>query len=122
METVRAEKKAGRMTYIGAYAEVVQEFSPEIAHGLPKMADSLSPSPIENKDTIVKYLRNGEIVSMCTGTTIKDVLSGETVNCSDNGRSDGKYRWGEALAYYVEKYDLMLPEDFVQHIMEQTAA
>jgi len=33
--------------------------------------------------------------------------------------SDGKYQWRSDIIYYVEKYDLELPEEFVNYVLEQ---
>ena len=33
--------------------------------------------------------------------------------------SDGKYGWRSDVIYYVEKYDMELPEEFVQHVLNQ---
>ena len=44
-----------------------------------------------------------------------DVFTGEPIGFSDNSRNDGVYSWGECLAYYVERYNLMLPDEFVSH-------
>ena len=52
---------------------------------------------------------------------ITDVFTGEMVRgVSDNGREDDEYCWSELLAYYVDRYDLMLPVDFVAHILAES--
>ncbi len=40
----------------------------------------------------------------------------QVVGIRDNHRFDDEYCWGESLAYYVDRYNLMLPDDFLQHI------
>lgn len=46
-----------------------------------------------------------------------DGLTGEqVVGIRDHHRFDDEYCWGESLAYYADRYNLMLPDDFLQHI------
>lgn len=33
-------------------------------------------------------------------------------------RHDGKYRWPSGLAHYVEEHNIVLPREFVVHILE----
>ena len=35
--------------------------------------------------------------------------------------NDGIYSWSNDLAYYVEKYNLRLPADFVNHVLNQSS-
>lgn len=51
-----------------------------------------------------------------------DFFTGEVVMFPDHGRSDGVYRWGESLAYYVDKYNLKLPDDFVSHVLSKSSS
>ncbi len=75
--------------------------------------------PVAHKAEVVKYLRSNDLGVMCAGW-MRDRFSGELVRgCYDHGRSDGFYEWGESLAYYLDKYDLELPADFLAHIYEK---
>ncbi len=33
--------------------------------------------------------------------------------------SDGKYEWRSDVIYYVDKYDMELPDEFIQHVLAQ---
>lgn len=81
------------------------------------VCDPGSPGrPIAHKAEVVDYLRSGKLGAMCAGW-MKDRFTGELVRgCYDHGRSDGSYKWGESLAYYLDKYNLELPADFLAHI------
>lgn len=71
---------------------------------------------IARKHEVIEYLRSGDLGAMCAGW-MRDNFTGELVKgCFDHCRSDGTYEWGESLAYYVDKYDLQLPDEFLSHI------
>ena len=38
----------------------------------------------------------------------KDVITGETIKMEKIGMNDGEYTWFNTLAYYIEKYNLLL--------------
>lgn len=104
----------GNQKYIG-YAEFVVDF-PECDGMFPKMTDNFSDEPIPHKREIISYLRGCNVGAMCM-SWMTDIFTGERVKgIYDDHHHDDVYSWGESLAYYVEKYDLMLPEDFLQHI------
>lgn len=105
------------------YAEILGSSYSVRAKDYPAMSDNLSDSPVPNKDVIVDYLRHGGEQGSMTPCWITDVFTGEMVRgVSDNGREDDEYCWSEQLAYYVEKYDLLLPDDFVEHILRRSRA
>lgn len=33
--------------------------------------------------------------------------------------SDGEYKWTYDLIYYVEKYDMELPDEFIKHVLKK---
>lgn len=41
-------------------------------------------------------------------------------NLGSRTLSDGVYTWPEKLEHYLVEHSVMLPEDFVQHVMRQT--
>ncbi len=68
-----------------------------------------------NKETIVRYLNN----CWCIGrlkTIAKDEVTDESLGMGMEVMTDGKYLWHNTLGYYVDKYDIVLPKNFVEHI------
>lgn len=68
-----------------------------------------------NKEIIVHYLNN----CWCVGTAPsieKDALTGESLGMGIEIMTDGKYVWHNTLGYYVDKYDIVLPKEFVEHM------
>lgn len=97
---------------IGKYDELAPNM------GFPSIKSHLQEKPHEFKDRILKHLNNGT-VHMVTASGIVDVLTGKRVNRELVHMNDGEYSWSSSIAYYVEKYNLELPEEFINHILEQ---
>lgn len=104
---------------IGFYKELIEEFDPDLARDYPSMADNFASSPYPEKDAILAYLRSGSLEAIA-GNQSTDVFTGESTGIPGSVRSDGTYRWGGDLAYYVDKYNLRLPDEFVNHVLSKT--
>ncbi|MFF5159845.1 hypothetical protein ACFY3N_27095 [Streptomyces sp. NPDC000348] len=88
--------------------------------GLPEngsIKDAVRPSGHPDERRILDYLRSGtEIWSeMSAGP---DVLDPEAPNMTGIGSliTDGTWLWREDLPYYIAKYHVSLPDDFLEHI------
>ena len=79
-------------------------------------------SVVTQKNEIIDYLTNGEIIAAAAGRA-KDILTGERIQGEWLTYTDGVYHWDTALIYYVENYNLKLPDEFLDHAMptRQTA-
>lgn len=93
-----------------------EEFAPNM--GFPSIKEHLQDKPYETKAVVLEYLNNGN-VHMVTASKIVDVFTGERINSELVYMDDGKYSWSSKLPYYVDKYNLKLPEDFENHILKQ---
>ena len=91
----------------------------EMPYTTNKNADTiknhLSKSPINNKNEIINYLRSGICLAACTGFT-KDVLDDTKMSGIPNSMTDGKYHWYEDIIYYIDKYNMMPPKDFIEYM------
>ena len=103
---------------IGTYREDVVRFAPALADSFPSIKDSFSDAPIENADKIKQFILTGGFLDIGTTAESVDVLTGESTGLRGNIRSDGYYSWPISLAYYIDRYNLRLPDDFVQHALE----
>lgn len=72
------------------------------------------PSPFSQK--IIAYLNSGELVSASPSSEI-DVFSGERITQTSCILTDGEYSWLNSLGYYVHKYNLQLPKEFEERII-----
>lgn len=68
-----------------------------------------------DKKKIIGYLNNGKKEATCP-KVVTDILNGKIISNSFAVFTDGEYVWKSDLAYYVENYDIKLPEDFINKI------
>lgn len=91
------------------------EFGPGM--GLPSIRNSINRKS-EYKDEVIWYLKNkGEITLVAPGY-FSDGFTGKKI-CSIHHKNDGVYSWISCLAYYIENYDLEIPQDFVEHVLRE---
>lgn len=99
------------MNFIG-YAELTK------GRNFPSMRESLESVPYPNKNAVIQYLQSGEI-QLARASRARDVFSGEFIPAEVLVMSDGTFYWSNELAWYVERYNLRLPKDFEQHILQK---
>lgn len=99
------------MMMIGKYAELAPNM------GFPSMKQYLQKEPYNTKAAVLKYLTSGH-VHMVTASRVVDVFSGKSTNVELVFMDDGKYSWSSKIPYYVEHYNLRLPEEFEKHILQ----
>ena len=80
------------------------------------MKDNFEKGAYKNQGKIIWYLKHG-IEDMCRMQREKDVFTGESIPMETLGMNDGEYTWWNTLAYYVEKYNLRLPKEFENKIL-----
>lgn len=98
------------MIYIGKY----EELNP--GRGYPSMKDFFCDAPYTGQAKIIHYLKHAK-EDMVSTKIPKDVFTGETIPMDNLGMNDGEYTWFTTLAYYVEKYNLKLPKEFEDKII-----
>ncbi len=82
----------------------------------------MPPRRLDRSDDVVEYLRLNVLVGMCAGWMV-DRYTGEQVpGWRSNVRCDGVFAWGEDMGYYLGKYDVELPADFLAHIYSRLGA
>lgn len=72
--------------------------------------------PMKDKDKIIDYMKKCDVIAVAPGTLI-DVIDNSTRISKVALMTDGKYEWRSDLIYYVEKYDMELPAEFIQHVL-----
>lgn len=71
------------------------------------------------KEKVIDYMLNMPFTSwieMCGPDT--DAFTGEPQFTYSAQITDGTYVWFDNLAAYVYKYDVKLPDDFIEHVLE----
>ncbi len=85
--------------------------------GYPSIRDLIN-QPIAEKQQILDYMKRCEIVAVAPGAP-RDIINPDNKLPWLYTMSDDKYGWSSELIYYVEKYDMALPQDFVQYVLEK---
>lgn len=89
--------------------------------GFPSMRDYFQSDKYENQGKIVSYLKTGKPVMVQTSMA-RDVFTGAPLGTEKVFVNDGEYAWSTDLAYYVEKYNLLLPDAFMKHALKKISA
>jgi hypothetical protein len=74
-----------------------------------------SATPPPHEEQLINYLLKAPVWMVSAGVA-KDILTGGTAIGPLNVRTDGVWAWTDDVAYYVRKYHLSLPEEFLRHI------
>lgn len=92
----------------------------EFGHGMgfPSMREHFQSKKYENQDKIATYLKTGTPV-MTQTSYARDVFTGALLGYEKVFYNDGVYAWSNDLAYYVEKYNLKLSDDFMKHALSK---
>lgn len=87
---------------------------------LPSASElEIAPLPLDEKQKVVDYLQNLDFrgTSFLQGP-LTDAFTGELMPAKGNGFNDGTWYWYDDLWFYVDKHDVKLPDDFVQHVLD----
>ncbi len=79
---------------------------------------TLIGKPSKHKDLILKYLTEHGVFRDASTGYGKDLITGDIISGTCEGMDDGEYAWMSTLPYYVEKYNISLPETFVKKVIE----
>jgi hypothetical protein len=98
-----------KLKTVGYYKEMPQGRETD-----PTIFDYINNKSLDNIDKICEYLDQG-VTFITSPGTVEDVICPENgVIGTSNALTDGVWLWPEALSYYVKKYALILPDDFIE--------
>jgi hypothetical protein len=90
----------------------------------PSMREFFSPGPWQMQDNVLAYLRAGHVLSVLMGADLPDpfdpgaranpVIAGK-VEGGATPMTDGTWLWPAGLIYFIEKYNLRVPREFIEH-------
>jgi hypothetical protein len=83
----------------------------------PSIRSFLSDRRDPQAETLIAYLKNGEIVAVTPELAI-DVITGEIIPEELKAMSDGVFRWTSDIVHYVDKHNFILPEEFRKHVLD----
>jgi len=84
----------------------------------PSIQDYLEEGPYPNQDKIIHFLKNGKI-EFAQMSRDRDIFTGNRIPYEVLVMSDGDYFWANTLAWYVENYNLRMPEEFEAYILSK---
>lgn len=90
-----------------------KEFNPNAEKS---MREDFKDSPSPNRQRIMDYLNKGEVKLVATSREV-DVISGEKLDQTKCILTDGEYTWSGSLGYYIQKYNLQIPKEFEDKIL-----
>lgn len=99
-------------------AKILRElcFFKEVPYGNDgSIFDAMREVEHSQQDKIKPYLLNGVVCAVSPGL-VEDVISGEVIGPLSM-QTDGVWIWGSDLYTYVAKYNVRLPEEFVEEVI-----
>jgi len=94
----------------------------------PSMRDAMAGHPWENQDKVLDYLRSGLVLGVTMGADLTDWFDPPNkANPLIEGKrrggvtemTDGIWFWYAGLIHFVEKYNIQLPQRFIDHAAQQ---
>lgn len=99
------------MKVIGVFRELGRGIAPSV----PSIHSLVGTLSADDVALVVDYLRSGTVVVDVMEAVIDPVDSVTCINGGSSLVSDGVWVWRADLAYFVEKYRVGLPSDFLVH-------
>ena len=84
--------------------------------GLPSMKDSFMDKPYKGQEQVAAYLEKGK-KTYAKVELPTDKFTGERIFVESCGMTDGEYTWLSVIPYYVRKYNLRLPKEFEEKVL-----
>ncbi len=101
------------MIVLGRYREIYN------SDEYPCITDDIN-NVSEYKDEVLNYMKKCKS-SSASPAILRDVISGENINIPLECKSDGVYGWRTDYMYYIDKYNLKIPTEFINHVINATA-
>ena len=65
---------------------------------------------------VLKYMQD-HTAYISTAPGFYDIFTGDAIPANGTAHADGEWYWTDELIYYVRKYNLTLPEEFVEQAL-----
>lgn len=89
------------------------------ASDAPSMQDFFEENPYPGKEKIVNFLQTqGQVGAVAVKMPV-DLFTGKRIPGELFFKKYDRFSWSSDLAYYVEKYNLRLPEEFEEMVLQQ---
>ena len=68
-----------------------------------------------NKSKVIEYLSKQKRIAGCPRQAI-DCVTGKKISDSFSVYTDGEYEWCDFLIYHIKKYNIALPQTFIDKV------
>ncbi|MEU4178521.1 hypothetical protein [Streptomyces sp. NPDC026589] len=92
---------------------------PSFGTPVGSIKDNVTSNRYSDVEEITQYLLSGHDLFSVMGSSEDVMGSGETVLGGDSIYSDGEWIWRGDLCFYVRKYNVRLPEEFLSRMREK---
>lgn len=85
---------------------------------------SRKPLDASTKEIVIAYMRKPELESnwkVLSAPMDIDSFTGEGLGTFFQSYGDDEYSWTDDLTAYVDKYDIELPQEFIEHVLNEVA-
>ncbi len=86
----------------------------------PSIKESFQECCYPNQEKIAVYLEKG-VVKLPSAGTSRDLITGDLISDRHEILTDGEFTWDNSFAYYVRKYNLRLPKEFEEKVLNKPA-
>jgi hypothetical protein len=96
--------------------------------GDPSMREFMADKPWSDQDKLLQYLRSGHVLGLTMGADLIDwfdrphkanpVIDGR-IEGGTTPLTDGVWFWYAGLIHFIERYNVRVPDEFVQHAARQ---
>jgi hypothetical protein len=96
-------------------------FFTELSHGDsdgPSLVQSRRPAAGDHEAAIAAYLATGKPSAVSPGP-VWDVIDGSGPIGTASVYTDGEWIWPGDLRHYLQKYHVVLPSTFVEHVLSK---
>ncbi|MFI0262541.1 hypothetical protein ACH4OW_26280 [Streptomyces sp. NPDC017056] len=99
---------------VGFFAEGNEDGDPAVYSASLTLAMEGPPAPDE--DRILSYLEDGEEIFSTMGAERDAISRDEWIGGAGSLLTDGEWVWPVDLVYYLSRYHIALPADFLDHV------
>lgn len=92
-------------------------FSEYGVQNAPSMKEFMCDKPYENQQIIVDFLNHKGTTGIVSTAYPKDLITGKRIEGELFTRKTDRFSWWSDLAYHVEKYNLRLPKEFEEYVL-----
>lgn len=87
------------------------------AENAPSMLDVSASEPYLGKEKIVNFLIENGKAGLATAKVPSDRITGERIGGELILKETERFSWWSDLAYHVDKYNLHLPKEFEDYVL-----